>query len=48
MERVSIPGGLGGILAILVIVLCLVFAVIGALDYKVAGLIGVTALTRLV
>lgn len=46
--RVEWPTGLGSVIALLVIVLCLVLAVVGRLDYLTAGLIGATALSRLV
>jgi hypothetical protein len=41
--RVSI----GGLLALLVLVLCVVFAFVGGLDLKAAGLIGALALAIL-
>ena len=38
---------LGAVLALIVLVLCVVFAVVGGLDLKVAGLIGALAVARL-
>jgi len=39
--------GLGWIIALLVLLLCLVFAAIGRLDIVLAGLIGGVALARM-
>jgi len=41
------PVTVGWILALLVFILCIVFAVIGRLDFVLAGLIGGVALARL-
>jgi hypothetical protein len=39
---------IGGLIALIVLLLTIVFAAIGQLDYKLAGLIGGVALARLV
>jgi hypothetical protein len=39
--------GIGWLIALLVLILCIVFAVVGPLDYLLAGLIGGVALARL-
>jgi hypothetical protein len=41
------PVTVGWIIALLVLILCIVFAVVGQLDYLHAGLIGGVALARL-
>jgi hypothetical protein len=41
------PVTVGWIIALLVLLLCIVFAVVGQLDYLHAGLIGGVALARL-
>lgn len=38
---------IGWIIALLVLILCIVFAVLGRLDFLVAGMIGGVALARL-
>lgn len=45
--EVKFNGGLGAILAVIVIVLCVVFAMIGKMDALHAILIGLTAASRL-
>jgi hypothetical protein len=42
------PITIGWIIALLVLILCIVFAAIGRLDFLTAGLIGGVALARLV
>jgi len=38
----------GWLIALIVLLLCIVFAAVGQLDYKLAGLIGGAALARLI
>ena len=45
--QVAMPSGLGAVIAIVVLVLCIVLAVVGGLDLKLAGLIGALAVARL-
>jgi hypothetical protein len=47
MQFVLPPVTIGWIIALLVLILCIVFAVIGRLDFLLAGLIGGVALSRL-
>jgi len=47
MQWTLAPVGPGWIIAILVLILCVVFAVLGRLDFLLAGLIGGVALARL-
>jgi hypothetical protein len=44
---VTLPTGLGAVIAIIVLVLCVVFAVVGELPLVLAGLIGALAVARL-
>ena len=41
------PVTIGWIIALLVLILCIVFAVLGRIDFLLAGLIGGVALARL-
>jgi hypothetical protein len=47
MQFTMPPLTIGWIIALLVLILCIVFAVIGRLDFVLAGLIGGVALARL-
>jgi hypothetical protein len=47
MQFTMPPVTIGWIIALLVLILCIVFAVIGRLDFLLAGLIGGVALSRL-
>jgi hypothetical protein len=47
MQFTMPPVTIGWIIALLVLILCIVFAVIGRLDFLLAGLIGGAALSRL-
>ena len=47
MQFTMPPVTIGWIIALLVLILCIVFAVIGRLDFVLAGLIGGVALARL-
>jgi hypothetical protein len=47
MQFTMPPLTIGWIIALLVLILCIVFAVIGRLDFLIAGLIGGVALSRL-
>jgi hypothetical protein len=47
MQFTMPPLTIGWIIALLVLILCIVFAVIGRLDFVLAGLIGGVALSRL-
>jgi hypothetical protein len=48
MQWTMPPITIGWIIALLVLILCIVFAAIGRLDLIIAGLIGGVALSRLV
>lgn len=45
MERLQ---NVGAVIALLALVLCIVFAALGQMDFRTAGLIGLVALSRLV
>ena len=47
MEQIKSVGGFGAILAIVVLILAVVFAAVGQMDLKVAGLIAALAVARL-
>lgn len=45
--KVSIPSGIGAVIAVVVLVLAIVLMVVGQLDFKVGGLIAALAIARL-
>lgn len=47
MQWPPVPGSIGAVIALLVLVLAVVFMAIGQLDFKVGGLVAALAVARL-
>ena len=45
--QIAMPSGVGAIIAIVVLILVIVLAVVGQMDYKLAAFLGALAVARL-